>query len=109
MPSVRRTRLTNAKQFDPTDSLRKTDDLFRDRFVTLLAKAVLDREEYSHWRTSAAGIQQAIYSIDTYYELSETVSVTATEKPLWDLVESRIADANGRVSFSVWKSFSELR
>jgi hypothetical protein len=87
---------------------KKIEDLFRNRLVNPLAQEVLDADEYSHWRLSAAAIQEAIYKIDTYYESYRTLYVS-TEQPMWESVESRIKESNGHSSFSMWKSFSELR
>jgi len=88
--------------------LDKTAELFRARLVTSLARAALNPDEYLHWSSSAFSIQQAIYRIDTYYESHGSLYLP-TERPMWELVESRIKGSNGSMCFSVWKSFSELR
>jgi hypothetical protein len=92
----------------PSIHSEKTEELFRNRLVDLLARKVLDGDEYSHWRLSASAIQEAIYRIDTYYESHRTLSIPM-EQPMWELVELRIRESNGFSCFSVWKSFSELR
>lgn len=92
----------------PSICSQKTKELFRSRRVELLAKSVLDEDEYSHWRSSAARIQEGIYALDTYYESHRTLSISA-EQPMWELVGAKIRESNGSFCFSVWKSFSELR
>lgn len=90
------------------DIVRKTERLFHHRFVTLLARSVLDRDQCVEWWRSAVSIQHAIYSIDAYYELNPTVSAAA-ERPFWRSIESAIRRSNGGAMFSVWKRLSDLR
>lgn len=92
----------------PLKYSQKIDALFQGRQVEQLALAVLDKDQYVHWRISATAIQDAIYSIDSYYESHETLSVP-TERPMWDAVESRIRASNGSDNFTVWHSFEGLR
>jgi len=92
----------------PSFRSEKIEELFRNRLVHLLARSVLDGNDYTHWLSSAAEIQEAIYRIDTYYEANGSLSMPA-EQPMWGLVETRIRESNGSSCFSVWKRFSELR
>lgn len=86
----------------------KTNELFGRRLVDPLAQALLDKDKYLHWLSSATAIQNAIYRIDSYYESHQALSYSS-EQPMWELVQSRIRESNASSSFSVWKSFSELR
>jgi len=86
----------------------KTGVLFRSRLVDQLAQALLDRDQYSHWFSSATAIQDAIYRIDSYYESNHAL-LFSHEQPLWESVQLKIRESNGCLSFSVWKDFSDLR
>lgn len=100
--------MNNENYIHPTQPCEKTSELFRARLVNPLANALLGKNEFSDWLSSAMAIQDAIYRIDSYYESHRALSLPS-EQPMWELVESRIRESNGSSGFLVWKSFSELR
>lgn len=95
-------------KFIPPKYSQKIDALFNGRLVEQLALAVLNNDQYMHWRMSAMAIQEDIYNIDSYYESHGTLSAPV-EQPMWAAVESRIRESNGSGNIIVWRSFEALR
>jgi hypothetical protein len=86
----------------------KTQNLFRRRFLDLLARAALEGDEYIQWREDAVAIQGAIYSVDFYYEENATL-LAQGEAPLWRFVEKAVARSSGGSSCLAWSRLMDLR